>query len=107
MMEAKLLCLKKVGAPSADWYIANGNGLPVSQAQVLQAPPPLFTAARDKNHLIVCLTDLLKAIEFDAEPGWSSWQLHHVGEIESGYWEGQQQSIASAIIVRDRVTEGV
>ena len=122
MMEARFLYLENVGTRLADgripWKIVNGNGVPISQAQTLQAPPRLFAADSDKRHIIECLTDILATWSFSAEPGWSKWyvgmygdeimlllirfgnrQLHHIGDIDFGY--------ASAIIVRNSVTGGV
>ena len=126
MMEARFLYLENVGTRSADgripWKIVNGNGVPISQAQTLQAPPPLFAADSNKRHLIECLTDMLATWTFSAERGWSKWyvgmygdeivlllirsgtrQLHHIGDIKGG----STAPVSSAIIVRVSVIRGV
>ena len=129
MMEARLLCLESVGPQRPDyrrdWIIANGTGIPISQAQTPQVPAPLFTADGDRKYLIEELTAMLAELPFCfAERGWSSWflesmaekeflllikfgrQLHHIGEIEHGYCSGRVWGpMVSVIIVRSSVVQ--
>ncbi len=127
-MEGKLFYLERTGPPGRDnrssWYTVNGTGVLISQAQIPQAPPPLFTIERDRIDLLNHLTTVLTRA---AEPGGSPWcvwiltkqtgffllinlgrQLHHIGEIKNGYCSGGTWApMVSVIVVRHRVVEGV
>ena len=86
-MEARLLCLEKSGEPAdldysrRTWFIANGTGLPISQAHIPTAPTPLFTTDYTRRGLIQYLTaEIAKGVFAVVEHGWSGWFVENLVE---------------------------
>lgn len=89
-MEARLLCLETTGRRDSSnhwiWFIANGTGLPISQAQTPASPRPLFTADYESRGLIEYLTAKMADPEFAiVEPDWSKWFVRIPINIWSRY----------------------
>ena len=78
MMEARLIYLEHTDPPGVTncqtWSIANGTGVPISQAHIQTTPPPLFTGDGSRRALIDYLTvAMAEGVLAVVKPGWSEW----------------------------------
>ena len=77
-MEARLIYLEHTFPPGVTnrqtWSIANGTGVPISQAHIQTTPPPLFTGDGNRRALIGYLTVAMAEGGLAVvKPGWSQW----------------------------------
>ena len=85
-MEARLLCLEEIRKAGdlnrRTWVIANGTGVPISQAHIQTTPPRLFTGDGNRRALIDYLTvAIAEGVLEVVEPGWSKWFVGKSVEI--------------------------
>ena len=86
MMEARLIYLERTDnggvANRQTWSIANGMGVPISQAHVQTTPSPLFTVDGNRRALIDYLTvAIARGVLAFVEPGWSEWFVEKSVEV--------------------------